>query len=188
MTNHDSGDAPGARAKAGRSSRRFSGSSAKARRKAARLAAVQALYQIDLNQVSLAAKAVEAVLGDFLKHPLGDDTADVAFVEPDTQLFADVVRGACYRREEVDGLLLAALDARHSLERLELPLRAILRAGAFELFANVGTHPRILISEYVDVAHAFFAGREPAMVNGVLDRVARTVRADDLAQPEPGRP
>ena len=65
-------------------------------------------------------------------------------------------------------------------ERLKRLTRAILRAGAFELLVHVDTHPRIVISEYVDVSHAFFAGREPAMVNGVLDKLARAIRPDDL--------
>jgi N utilization substance protein B len=84
-------------------------------------------------------------------------------------------------------MLASCLDATWPVERLELIMRAILRAGAFELLVHVDTHPRIIISEYVDVSHAFFAGREPAMVNGVLDKLARAIRADDLAAPDPSR-
>lgn len=159
---------------------RSGGGSVKARRKAARLAAVQALYQIDVNGTPINGKSVEAVLIEFIEHRLGapvDEAEDQTLVAADPQLFSDIVRGACHRREQVDGLAAAALDPRHALERLEAPLRAILRAGAFELSSDMTTPTAILISEYVDVAHAFYAGREPGMVNGVLDRVAKTVRA-----------
>lgn len=158
------------------------GGSAKARRKAARLAAAQALYQIDLAQAP-----VENVVGEFVAHRLGEEIDGDKFVAGDPQLFADIVRGVVHRRAEVDGVLGAALDPRFPLDRLELLLRAILRAGAYEIAVHMDTHPRILISEYVDVARAFFSGREPAMVNGVLDHVARALRADDLAKHDPGR-
>ncbi len=177
-----SNDEAPSRAKPKRSPRKTGGGSAKARRKAARLAAVQALYQIELSGTG-----VEAAIGEFVKHRFGEEVDGAQFVAADPQLFADIVRGASHRRPEVDGLLSGALDAKFPLERLEMLLRAILRAGAYEVFAHTGTHPRILISEYVDVAHAFFAGREPGMVNGVLDNVARKVRAEELAQPAPGR-
>ncbi len=177
----------GGRARPKRASRnRTGGGSAKARRKAARLAAVQALYQIDLTGgagqgVAPDSARVETVVGEFVKHRLGGEIDGVACVPPDPQVFADVVRGAAHRRAEVDPLLAAALAPRHSLDRIEALLRAILRAGGYELFANAGTHPRVLINEYVDVAHAFFGGREPGMVNGVLDHVARALRPDELA-------
>jgi len=178
-----SNDEAPSRAKPKRGPRKISGTgSAKARRKAARLAAVQALYQIELSGT-----AVETAIGEFVKHRIGEEIDGAQFVAADPQLFADIVRGVSHRKGEVDGLLSAALDPKFPLERLELLLRAILRAGAYEVFAHTDTHPRILISEYVDVAHAFFAGREPGMVNGVLDRVARTLRPDELAQPAPGR-
>ncbi|WP_431859424.1 transcription antitermination factor NusB [Azospirillum sp.] len=177
-----SNDEAPSRAKPKRGPRKSGGGSAKARRKAARLAAVQALYQADQTGIG-----VEPVIGEFVKHRFGEEVDGAQFVAADPQLFADIVRGASHRQSEVDGLLSAALDPKFPLERLEMLLRAILRAGAYEVFAHTDTHPRILISEYVDVAHAFFAGREPGMVNGVLDNVARKVRAEELAQPAPGR-
>lgn len=183
-----SNDDAAGRAKTKRGSRnRTGGGSAKARRKAARLSAVQALYQLDLNQIELTSIAVETVVGEFVNHRLGQEIDGVKFVAADPQLFSDIVRGAAHRRAEVDGFLTTALQPRYDVERLELLLRAILRAGAYEILAHVDVHPRILISEYVDVAHAFFAGREPGMVNGVLDHVARSLRPDDLAQPDPTR-
>ncbi|KAA0688890.1 transcription antitermination factor NusB [Azospirillum brasilense] len=183
-----SNDDAAGRAKQKRGSRnRTGGGSAKARRKAARLAAVQALYQIDLNQIEPTGIAVESVIGEFINHRLGEEIDGAKFVSADPQLFADIVRGAAHRRTEVDGMLASALEPRYALDRLELLMRAILRAGAYELFVHNDTHPRILISEYVDVAHAFFAAREPGMVNGVLDHVARALRPDELAQPDPSR-
>ncbi|HYG88294.1 MAG TPA: transcription antitermination factor NusB [Azospirillum sp.] len=170
------------RAKSRRGPRKTGTGSAKARRKAARLAAVQALYQIDLSGTG-----VEAVIGEFVKHRFGEDVDGAQFVAADPQLFADIVRGVSHRRGEVDGIVSDALDPKFPLERLEMLLRAILRAGAYEVFAHNDVHPRILISEYVDVAHAFFAGREPGMVNGVLDHVARKIRPDELARPAPRR-
>ncbi|HEV7370934.1 transcription antitermination factor NusB [Arenibaculum sp.] len=152
------------------------GGSAKARRKAARLAAVQALYQIDLTGTN-----PETVLGEFVKHRIGQEIDGDRYVAADPQLFADILRGAMARREEVDRIVTGSLDPQWPLDRLELLLRAILRAGAFEILAHGGTHARILISEYVDVGRAFFAGREPGMVNGVLDRVARTLRPDEVS-------
>jgi len=163
-------------------SRRTGGGSAKARRKAARLAAVQALYQIDQTGTN-----AESVLGEFIKHRLGHEVDGDTYVAADPQLFSDILRGVSARRAEVDGMLVSCLDATWPLERLELLIRAILRAGAFELLVHVDTHPRIVISEYVDVSHAFYAGREPAMVNGVLDKLARAIRPDDLAAPDPSR-
>lgn len=154
--------------------------SAKARRKAARLAAVQALYQIDLNGVVIATRSVESVIAEFVEHRLGQEVDGERFVAGDPQLFADIVRGACHRRDRVDELIVSGLDPRHHLERLEMPLRATLRAGAFELFANLSTHARILITEYVDVAVAFYGGREPAMVNAVLDKVGRILRPEEM--------
>lgn len=169
---------PRKRRRSGRA--RSGGGSAKARRSAARLAAVQALYQLDVNQTPITAKTVELLVVEFVEHRLGgpvDEAENQTLIAGDPQLFADIVRGACHRRADVDAAVSAALDQRHALDRLEAPLRAILRAGAFELAFNVATPASILINDYVDVAHAFYAGREPGMVNAVLDKAARAGRA-----------
>lgn len=150
--------------------------SAKARRSAARLAAVQALYQS-----ALVGTDVETVVGEFVKHRFGADLDGERYVEPEPTLFADVVRGTAVRAGDLDAMIGGALDRSWSLDRLELLLRTILRAGAWELLANHAVAPRIVIAEYVDVAYAFFGGKEPAMVNAVLDRLARTLRPDELA-------
>ncbi|CAK0748022.1 transcription antitermination protein NusB [Azospirillaceae bacterium] len=157
--------------------------SAKARKKAARLAAVQALYQMEQTCI-----APEAVINEFLKHRIGRDLErreidGVTFVEPDADLFTAIVRLAGQRLSEIDLLISNALTHRTPLERLELLLRAILRAGVAELLAHRDVHARILLSEYIDIAHAFFSGREPNMVNGVLDRIARSLRPIEANNP-----
>ena len=159
---------------------RTGGGSAKARRSAARLAAVQALYQIDL-----AGAAAETVLTEFVKFRLGHEIDGVSYVAADPELFSAIVRGASARRTDIDGMLTAALDAQLPLERLELLLRAILRAGAYELLARGDTHPRIILTDYIEVAKAFYAGRESAMINGVLDHLAHRLRPDELEAPTP---
>lgn len=149
--------------------------SAKARRSAARLAAVQGLYQIDL-----AGASAETVIHEFVRHRIGQEQDGDEFVTADQALFADIVRGVQARLAEVDQMLGGMLDRQWSLERMELLLRAILRAGAWELLANNTVPPHIIINDYIDVTHAFFSGREPGMVNGVLDKLARTLRTEEM--------
>jgi len=154
--------------------------SAKARRSSARLAAVQALYQQDL-----AGTGTEIVIGEFVRHRIGQDQDGDAFVTADPQLFADIVRGVADRKPEIDRILGEALHGQWSFDRIETLLRAILRAGVWELLGNAGTPPSIVINDYIDVTHAFFAGREPGMVNGVLDRLAKTLRPAETGGAQP---
>jgi transcription antitermination protein NusB len=146
------------------------------RRSIARLAAVQALYQLELNP----GRGAEAVIGEFVHHRLGREIDGEVYGEADAALFADVVRGVATGRERLDETVSAALSEEWPLGRLERLLRIILEAGAWELAQRPDIPPRVAISEYVAIAHAFFAGREPALANGVLDRLARTLRRDDL--------
>ena len=159
------------------------------RRSAARLAAVQALYQMDMTGA-----ATDAVLADFLQHGIGatavagdaEDGGEIEtdLVAPDGALLGEIVRGAVDRRTLLDEMIAGALSRDWTSERLEAVLRSILRAGAWELFARADIPPRVVISEYVDVAHAFYSGTEPGLVNAVLDRIARVVRPEALARPE----
>lgn len=150
------------------------------RRSAARLAAVQALYQLEFGGTP------ETVLRDILQH--GSDEAEgvasdeSALVEPETDLLTSIVRGTLERQERLDGMIAGALSKDWPMERLEAVLRAVLRAGAFELSERPDVPPRVVISEYVDVAHAFYSGPEPGLVNAVLDRIARVVRAEEFGQ------
>jgi N utilization substance protein B len=156
------------------------------RRSVARLLAVQALYQIELTKIEASGEVgVDAVIAEFVKHRLGQEIEGENYGEADRALFADIVRGVSARQGELDGMISAALSEEWPLHRLETILRAILRAGAYELLGRSDVPPRVVISEYLDVAHAFFAGKEPGMVNGVLDRLARVLRPGDF-DPDPG--
>ena len=142
-------------------------------RSAARLGAVQALYQLELDPDADA----DAVVAEFEAHRLGKEIEGALYARADRALFADIVRGVTVRREEIDGLLEAVLAAGWPLERLESVLRAILRAGTYELLARPDIPTAVIINEYVDVAHAFFDDAEPGFANGVLDRLAKEIRA-----------
>ena len=146
------------------------------KRSVARLAAVQALYQIDLSGAKPA-----TVIAEFQRHRLGREIDGDQYGEADPTLFADIVTGAAERQADLDQAISGALTPDWPLERLETVLRAILRAGAYELLARGDVPARVVISEYLDVAHAFFAGKEPGLVNGVLDRLAHVLRPDDFA-------
>lgn len=150
--------------------------SAKARRSAARLAAVQALYQIASTGVP-----VETVIGEFVQHRFESEIDGERLVRPDPDLFATIVRGVRERDDDLKSMVAGALDERWSVERLERLLSAILCAGAWELMAQLDLDARIVIAEYVALAHDFFGGKEPAMVNAVLDRLARGLRPDEMA-------
>jgi N utilization substance protein B len=158
------------------------------KRSVARLLAVQALYQIELNRSAPGVPGIDAVVGEFVKHRLGQEIEGENYGEADRSLFIDIVKGASSRQEDLDPMLSSALTDEWPLPRLETTLRAILRAGAYELLARSDIPPRVIISEYLDVAHAFFAGKEPGMVNGVLDRLARVLREGDLGTDAGGSP
>lgn len=146
------------------------------RRSLARLAAVQALYQLELNP----GRGPDAVIGEFLHHRLGREIDGANYGEADEKLFGDIVRGVFEHRERLDETLSAALSEEWSLPRLERLLRLILEAGAYELVHRSDIPPRVTISEYVAIAYAFFSGREPALANGIFDRLARTLRMAEL--------
>ncbi len=153
------------------------------RRGAARLAAVQALYQVEQTGAAGA-----DIVDEFVAHRLGRDVDGVTFREPDPAYFADVVEGAVRRGEEIDGLVAGALVEGWPLERLDSTLRAMLRAATYELLARPDVPARVVISEYVDIAHAFFGGPEPGFVNGVLDRLGHLLRPGELEDDDGERP
>jgi transcription antitermination protein NusB len=140
-------------------------------RSAARLAAVQALYQRHMEDTHLA-----RLLDEFHQHRLGREIEDAQYAEAEVAFFDDVVSGVVARQDEVDGLLTDRLAAGWSIERLDKTMLQILRAGAYELLARPDVPTRSVISEYIDVAHAFFDEREAKFVNGLLDAVAKAVR------------
>jgi N utilization substance protein B len=140
-------------------------------RSAARLAAVQALYQREMDATPLA-----RLLDQFHQHRLGATIDEAQYAEAETAFFDDVVRGVDARAGEIDALLGERLAEGWNLERLDKTLLQILRAGTYELLARPDVPVGTVISEYVDVAHAFFDAREAKFVNGVLDAVAKAVR------------
>jgi N utilization substance protein B len=140
-------------------------------RSAARLAAVQALYQHEMEGTAKA-----KLLDEFHQHRLGREIEDEQYAEADVAFFDDLVAGALARREEIDALLGDRLAEGWTLARLDKTMLQILRAGAYELMARPDIPVGTAISEYVDVAHAFFEAREAKFVNGVLDAVAKAVR------------
>jgi N utilization substance protein B len=140
-------------------------------RSAARLAAVQALYQQEMEGTPL-----RRLIKEFHDHRLGATIEDARYHEAERDFFDDLVSGADARRSEIDELITARLAEGWSLDRLDRPMRAILRAGAYELIARADVPVASIISEYVDVAHAFFDKRESGFVNGLLDAIAKGVR------------
>jgi transcription antitermination protein NusB len=140
-------------------------------RSAARLAAVQALYQWHMEDTHLA-----RLLDEFHQHRLGHEVDDARYADAEVAFFDDVVSGVVARQDEIDGLLTDRLAAGWSLERLDKTMLQILRAGAYELLARADVPTKSVISEYIDVAHAFFDEREAKFVNGLLDAVAKAVR------------
>ena len=140
-------------------------------RSAARLAAVQAIYQLEMEETPLA-----RLLKEFHDHRLGATIEDAQYVEAERSFFDDIVTGADARREEIDGLIAANLADGWSLARLDKPMKAILRAGAYELIARPDVPAATVISEYIDVAHAFYDKRESGFVNGLLDTIAKHAR------------
>ena len=140
-------------------------------RSAARLAAVQALYQRQMEGTALA-----RLLDEFHQHRIGGEIEDEQLADADVAFFDDIVRGYDARAEEVDAAIMARLAQGWTLARLDKTMLQILRAGTYELMARPDVPKAAAISEYVDVAKAFFDEREAKFVNGVLDAVGKDVR------------
>ena len=140
-------------------------------RSAARLAAVQALYQQEMEQIP-----IPALLHEFHHHRLGATIEGVEYEDAEVDFFDDLVRGVHARSAELDELIAGKLAKGWSLARLDKPMRQILRAGSYELVARIDVPTGSVISEYVEVAKAFYDKRETAFVNGLLDAIAKEVR------------
>ena len=141
-------------------------------RSVARLAAVQALYQMET-----ANAGVEAVIREFTEHRFDQDIEGSRLASADEAFFGELVRGVVARQAEVDKAVARRLATGWRLERLDATVRAILRAGAYELAHRSDIPREIVIDEYVELAKSFFEGPEPGFVNGALDAVAKDVRA-----------
>ena len=141
-------------------------------RSAARLAAVQALYQQEMEGTP-----TTRLLKEFHDHRLGATIEDAEYHEAERDFFDDIVSGVEARRSDIDTAISAKLASGWSLERLDRSMRAILRAGTYELIARKDVPTGTVITEYIDVAHAFFDKREAGFVNGLLDAIAKDVRS-----------
>ncbi len=155
-------------------------------RTGSRVAAMMALYQSDYM-----GESAETVIDQFIKHRIGifpgsDGYDDGRIPEADIPLFRALVRKTAENGETVDGILTQHLDKDWPLAKLDPVLRALLRAACTELWGGKEPPARVVINEYMDIAHGFFSGEEPRFANGVLDAMARTLRADEF-QPPPAR-
>ena len=147
------------------------------KRGAARMGAVQALYQMDVSGAGLAQTVAE-----YENFRLGREIDGAQYLEADPGWFRQIMSGVHGSQVEVDRLIAKSLTKDWPLSRIDATLRAILRCGAFELARKKDVPAKVIISEYVDVARAFYETDEPRMVNGVLDRIARTVREGELPE------
>jgi transcription antitermination protein NusB len=145
------------------------------KRSAARLAAVQALYQMDI-----AGKGLAEAMAEFEAHWIGREIEGVTFRPAEAAFFRDILTGVIREQTAIDRRIDAALAQGWPLKRVEAVLRAVLRAGGYEILYRRDVPVRAAISEYVDVARAFYGDDEPGLVNAVLDAVARETREDEL--------
>ena len=140
-------------------------------RAAARLAAVQALYEMDI-----AGAKADPVLVEFMQSRWKSSPDGGGLPPPDASFLGELVRGVEGRLEKIAVLIGGALSENWPMDRLEAVLKAILRAGAYELLALDEVPAKVVINEYVDMAHAFYEGDEPGFANGVLDTLAKKLR------------
>ena len=141
-------------------------------RSAARLASVQAVYQMDMEDIGIA-----RLLNEFHSHRLGQEIEDAQYADADPDFFDDVVSGVDARRAEIDERVDGKLGEKWKMDRLDKTMLQILRCGTYELIARPDVPTATVIDEYLDVAHAFFDKKDAKFVNGLLDAVAKDVRA-----------
>jgi N utilization substance protein B len=146
-------------------------------RHASRLAAVQAIYQMELSGAD-----AETVAEEFVEHRFGPGRE---MGEPDEVLFGEIVRGVPHHQSEIDRSIARCLASGWRLSRVDSILRAILRAAAFELVVRKDIPAKVVLNEYVEISHAFFAGEEPRFVNAALDKLARAKRAPEFGLETP---
>jgi len=133
---------------------------------------VQALYQMEQTEQS-----ARSVIADFMEDRLGLNDEGEPVEEADPDIFKSIVDGTVERQETIDAAIMKRLASGWKIERLDATSRAILRAGVYELIAEISLPSQIILDEYVSIAHAFFEGAEPKFINGLLDAVSRDVRA-----------
>lgn len=144
-------------------------------RSAARLAAVQALYQLAMDP----AQKPPQIVAEFKAHRLGRDVDGQAYARADEAFFADLVTGTHDRLDDIDARVAPALDPAWPIHRLERLMVSILRAATYELAVRADVPRKVVINEYLNVAHAFYGEKEPKFINGVLETVASAARSSD---------
>jgi N utilization substance protein B len=147
-----------------------------ASRSAARLAAVQALYQMDMTGIDL-----NEVVAEFETHRLGQEVEGDQYCQAEADFFRNLVEGVVREQRRLDPMIDQQLAEGWRLTRVDSILRAILRSGAYELMLRDDVPARVVITEYVDIAHAFFGEDEPKVVNGILDRLGHKARPQEFA-------
>jgi N utilization substance protein B len=152
-------------------------------RGAARLAAVQALYQLEIGGGDIV-----TVVQEFEAHRLGKEIDGVEYRQADPSWFRDIVAGVVGEQRTIDPMIHTALVQDWPLKRVDATLRAILRCGTYELLKRGDVPGKVIITEYIDVTRAFFEGEESKLVNGVLDRLAHEVRPDEFPGAVEARP
>lgn len=144
----------------------------RARRAGARLAAVQALYQMEQT-----GESTKSVIADFMGDRLGLGPEGEPIEEADPEIFKRIIEGVVARQDEIDAAIVRRLASGWRIDRLDATSRAILRAAVFELVDDFALPSEIVLDEYVSIAHAFFDGAEPKFINGLLDAAARDIRS-----------
>jgi N utilization substance protein B len=158
----------------------MSGAAPHEARSAARLAAIQALYQLEIT-----GSTPDDVIEEFIAHRFGQDGDTGGAIPHDEEFFADLVHGVLKHQTEIDRSVARSLAPGWTLGRIDSILRALLRAGAYELVARRDVPAKVVIDEYVELARDFFDGDEPGFVNAVLDRLARRKRAAEFGEAPP---
>lgn len=150
----------------------------------ARLAAVQGLYEIELTGAQLDDILMDFMSGRWISPPLHDDDRsdeqNAELAPPDKKKFGEVVRGVLNNKDNLDQMIQGTLSENRTTGKLDTIMLSILRAGAFELLELTTVPPKVIINEYVNMAHAFYSESEPGFVNGVLDRLAKVLRQQEL--------
>ena len=151
-------------------------------RSASRLAVVQALYQMEMS-----GQDSESALREFIEHRMGQELEGEKYAEADHKYFSDILRGVVARQDEIDGALARATGKTWSFDRIDTTMRAILRAGSYELIANLTVPVRVIVHEYLNVASAFYAEKSDDIVflGGILFQIARQQRPDELGTLNP---
>ncbi len=146
--------------------------SAKAKKSAARLTAVQAMYQMQQSGIDS-----ETAINDYTRYRMGIEEEGALLIAADTQLLDKILTGVQQRHGDIEPVVNAALKDKNPLDKQELLIKCLLCCGAFELLDHADIDAGIIINDYVDVAKSFYGGKEPAFINAVLDKIAKVIRA-----------